>query len=122
MLDIKEILIDVIDYYKSKLPKISKTKIEFLDNSAKSVFVKGDKILLYWAFENLIKNSIDSIKEKKGLIQIIYVVSNNQIEISFVDNGIGIDRKNKNKVFKPGFTTKSKGWGIGLNLSKRISI
>jgi len=118
--DIKEILIDVIDYYKSKLPKISKTKIEFLDNSVKPVFVKGDKILLYWAFENLIKNSIDSIKEKKGLIQIIYVVSNNQIEISFVDNGIGIDRKNKNKVFKPGFTTKSKGWGIGLNLSKRI--
>ena len=56
------------------------------------------------------------------MIQIIYVVSNNQIEISFVDNGIGIDRKNKNKVFKPGFTTKSKGWGIGLNLSKRIII
>jgi len=119
-IDIKQILIDVIDYYKSKLPKTSKTKIEFIDKNNHNKKIKGDKILLYWAFENIIKNSIDSIKHRNGLIKIIYLVTNTEMIISFIDDGIGIDRKNKNNIFKPGFSTKSRGWGIGLNLSKRI--
>ena len=119
-INVEKILLDVIDYYKSKLPKTSKTSIVFIENKSKSVLINGDETLLYWAFENIIKNSIDSIKNTAGLIEVIYTINQNNISILFIDNGSGINRKNKKNIFKPGFSTKSKGWGIGLNLSKRI--
>ena len=119
-INIQKILINVIDYYKSKLPKTSETKINYISESSENILIQGDEILLYWAFENIIKNSMDSIKRGNGNINIIYKVNNNNISILFIDNGLGINRKNKNNIFKPGFSTKSKGWGIGLNLSKRI--
>ena len=110
---------DVIEYYKSKLPKSSKTVIDF-DFPDHNLNINGDKILLSWAFENLIKNSIDSIKSENGKISISIKKDNNRVIILFIDNGLGITRDNKNQIFKPGFSTKNKGWGIGLNLTKRI--
>ena len=114
-----ETMTDVIEYYKSKLPKSSKTVIDF-DFSDHNLNINGDKILLSWAFENLIKNSIDSIKSENGKISISIKKDNNRVIILFIDNGLGITRDNKNQIFKPGFSTKNKGWGIGLNLTKRI--
>ncbi len=114
-----ETMTDVIEYYKSKLPKSSKTVIDF-DFSDHNLNINGDKILLSWAFENLIKNSIDSIKSENGKISINIKKDNNRVIILFIDNGLGITRDNKNQIFKPGFSTKNKGWGIGLNLTKRI--
>ena len=83
-------------------------------------FILGDDILIYWSIENLIKNSIDSIKTKKGLINIKLEQVDNYINIYVIDNGIGINSKNKTKIFKPGYSTKRRGWGLGLSLSKRI--
>ena len=114
-----ETMTDVIEYYKSKLPKSSKTVIDF-DFPDHNLNINGDKILLSWAFENLIKNSIDSIKSENGKISISIKKDNNRVIILFIDNGLGITRDNKNQIFKPGFSTKNKGWGIGLNLTKRI--
>ena len=114
-----ETMTDVIEYYKSKLPKSSKTVIDF-DFPDHNLDIDGDKILLSWAFENLIKNSIDSIKSENGKISISIKKDNNRVIILFIDNGLGITRDNKNQIFKPGFSTKNKGWGIGLNLTKRI--
>ena len=76
--------------------------------------------MIYWSIENLIKNSIDSIKNKKGLINIDLEEVDNYINIYIIDNGIGINNKDKNKIFKPGYSTKRRGWGLGLSLSKRI--
>ena len=114
-----EVIEDVIIYYKSKLPKSSKTKINH-NFKNKNLLIKGDKILLSWAFENLIKNSIDSIKSNNGKIFIDIEKNNKKVKILFIDNGSGIKRDNKSQIFKPGFSTKNKGWGIGLNLTKRI--
>ena len=114
-----ETMTDVIEYYKSKLPKSSKTVIDF-DFPDHNLNINGDKILLSWAFENLIKNSIESIKSENGKISISIKKDNNRVIILFIDNGLGITRDNKNQIFKPGFSTKNKGWGIGLNLTKRI--
>ena len=114
-----EVIEDVINYYKSKLPKSSKTKINH-NFKNKNLLIKGDKILLSWAFENLIKNSIDSIKSNNGKIFIDIEKNNKKVKILFIDNGSGIKRDNKSQIFKPGFSTKNKGWGIGLNLTKRI--
>jgi len=114
-----DVMSDVIEYYKSKLPKSSKAVIDY-KFSKDNLIVKGDKILLSWAFENIIKNSIDSIRSDDGKIFIVIEDYNKKVKILFIDNGSGISRDNKGQIFKPGFSTKNKGWGIGLNLTKRI--
>ena len=119
-IDLKDLIDDVINYYKIKLPKTKKIKINYFSDYNDDIKIKGDRILLYWAFENIIKNSIDSIKKSEGYINVELDIINDKVRVAFIDNGLGISRKNKKNIFKPGFSTKSKGWGIGLNLSKRI--
>ena len=114
-----DVMLDVIEYYKSKLPKSSKTVIDY-NFSKNNLTINGDRILLSWAFENIIKNSIDSIKSDNGKIFIDIKEDNKKVIILFTDNGSGISRDNRGQIFKPGFSTKNKGWGIGLNLTKRI--
>ncbi len=69
--------------------------------------------------ENLIRNALDAI-DGKGLISIHAQLSGNEVKVDVTDNGKGISATNVKKVFKPGFTTKKRGWGLGLSLSKRI--
>jgi signal transduction histidine kinase len=75
--------------------------------------------LFDWVIENLIKNALDAIYGK-GLINISAQVSNQEMIIDITDSGKGISAMNITKVFNPGFTTKKRGWGLGLSLSKRI--
>lgn len=75
--------------------------------------------LFDWVIENLLKNALDAM-EGKGSIQISISDPANNIIIDVTDTGKGISSQNINKVFKPGFTTKKRGWGLGLSLSKRI--
>jgi signal transduction histidine kinase len=75
--------------------------------------------LFDWVIENLLKNSLDAM-EGKGSIRIDLVSENKHIYIDISDTGKGIPKQNFEKVFKPGFTTKKRGWGLGLSLSKRI--
>lgn len=75
--------------------------------------------LFDWVIENLLKNSLDSL-EGKGSISIDMYNNEDNIQIDVTDTGKGISKKNILKVFKPGFTTKKRGWGLGLSLSKRI--
>ena len=119
-IDIYNILYDNVSYFSKKLPKNSLNKITL--NASKGLLVKGDKILLNWAVENIIKNSLDSLSKVKNgkLIIESYIDNNSWVHINFSDNGPGIERKYKTKIFTPGFSTKTRGWGIGLNLSKRI--
>ena len=119
-IDLIDLLSEVIDYYNAKIPKSKNIliKLNFLNNE--NYIIKGDKILLYWSFENVVKNSIDSIIKKQGKINIKLIKNKKYIYIDITDNGKGVSRKNKNKIFNAGFSTKSRGWGLGLNLSKRI--
>ncbi len=75
--------------------------------------------LFDWVMENLIRNALDAI-EGKGLISIQAQVGNQEVLIDVTDSGKGIAAAHFKKVFKPGFTTKKRGWGLGLSLSKRI--
>ena len=77
--------------------------------------------LLSWTIENLIKNSIDAIKGR-GFISIELIEKINTIEINIEDNGVGIKHEDINKIFTPGFTSKKRGWGLGLSLAKRIIV
>jgi signal transduction histidine kinase len=75
--------------------------------------------LFDWVIENLLKNALDAM-EGRGAIIIDIFRQKNAVVIDVTDSGKGIQRKNVDKVFKPGFTTKKRGWGLGLSLSKRI--
>ena len=115
---LNKILEDITEYHKTRIPKSKKINIKVLIDG--DYYMNGDYILLYWSFENLIKNSIESIKNDIGIINIEVEKIDNEIRIIFNDNGIGIISKDKNKIFNPGYSTKSRGWGLGLSLSKRI--
>lgn len=75
--------------------------------------------LFDWVIENLLKNALDAIDEK-GKIRVAIADQPSQLSIDITDNGKGISKANLKKVFNPGFTTKKRGWGLGLTLTKRI--
>ncbi len=75
--------------------------------------------LFDWVIENLLKNALDAL-EGKGIIAVRIYENEKDVIVDVADNGKGISKKYINKVFKPGFTTKKRGWGLGLSLSRRI--
>ena len=117
-INLKSLLERVTLYMVERLPKSSKTNI--LLSCEKNVSIMGDPVLLSWAFENIIKNSIDAIEKESGKISIKMAIEDEYISILFIDNGRGIKRNDWNNIFKPGFSTKKRGWGLGLSLTQRI--
>ncbi|MBC3758210.1 HAMP domain-containing histidine kinase [Hyunsoonleella sp. SJ7] len=83
------------------------------------IFVKVNKQLYSWAIENLVKNGIDAMKGK-GKLTIEILNQENIVSINVSDTGKGIPKKNFDKIFEPGFTTRKRGWGLGLSLTRRI--
>ena len=75
--------------------------------------------LYSWTIENLVKNGIDAMKGQ-GKITIEIIPTSKKALVRISDTGIGIPKLNQKKIFKPGFTTKKRGWGLGLSLVKRI--
>lgn len=116
---------------KSNIVEIAKTTFNYLESrSSKQIqfeFISSsDEIytlinleLFGWVLENLIKNAIDAI-QGSGLISLKIDEEPNKIKIDLTDNGKGIAKPQFKQIFKPGFTTKKRGWGLGLSLSKRI--
>ena len=116
--NLKSLLEKVAMYMSERLPRSSKTKIVLLSKNNTSLM--GDAVLLSWAFENLIKNSIDATNPETGKIELSLINTVSETSIYFKDNGRGIKRKNWNDIFRPGFSTKKRGWGLGLSLTQRI--
>ena len=105
-----------INYLRARLSK--KITLEF-EHPKDEIIVYINNQLFSWSLENIIKNSIDSIKDT-GKVKISIIEENKYLKIYISDNGIGIKQSIKNKIFNPGVTTKERGWGLGLSLSKRI--
>ena len=113
-------LIDVqIKYLRKRIPSLGKDT-ELNVSKDKDIFIKGNEILLGWAIENIIRNGIDSIKSSKGKVDITVTKEGNYACLDITDNGIGINKKDWKNIFKPGFSSKKRGWGLGLSLVKRI--
>ncbi|PZD77760.1 PAS domain-containing sensor histidine kinase [Mesonia sp. K7] len=85
------------------------------------IYVSLNEQLYSWTIENLVKNSIDALKGK-GDIEIELTSTEKDVSIFISDNGKGIPKSLYNKVFTPGFTTKQRGWGLGLSLARRIIV
>ena len=113
-------LIDVqIKYLRKRIPSLGKDT-ELNVSKGKDISITGNEILLGWAIENIIRNGIDSIKSSKGRVDITVTKEGNYACLDITDNGIGINKKDWKNIFKPGFSSKKRGWGLGLSLVKRI--
>lgn len=110
----------IIEYFERRLPQSGKN-VELGISGNKTVCAELNSELFGWVIENLIKNALDAIDHsRKGRISISVDESRNNVEIEVSDNGKGIDLKRRKDVFRPGYSTKRRGWGLGLSLSKRI--
>ncbi len=105
-----------INYLKLRMPINTKFIIEHSNNE---IFVSISPTLFEWVIENLVKNSVDAMKGK-GDIMISIKEELQNVIINITDKGGGIDKAIIKNIFKPGVTSKKRGWGLGLSLSKRI--
>jgi len=118
--EIVNILKNVVAYINKRLPRIEK-KVIITEHYEISPFIKLNGELFEWVIENLVKNAIDAIESRSGTVELKLTEEDEEfISIDVSDTGKGISNANKNHVFKPGFSTKTRGWGLGLSLAKRI--
>ena len=105
-----------VDYLQKRSSDQITFKLEF---PKEKIIIPFNPQLISWTLENLIKNGIDAMKGK-GLLKIRVNEFTPYIEILIEDSGSGMKKETVSKIFKPGFTTKIRGWGLGLSLAKRI--
>ena len=116
-----EIFEEVRTYFEKRLPHISRrVEIQLILHEVPPVLANAQ--LLHWVFENLIRNSLDAMDKADGWVQIepTHDKRHNDVVVRYADNGSGIDRKNQRKIFEPGMSTKTHGWGLGLTVVQRI--
>ena len=116
-INIIEQIENMVAYIKRRAPE----QISFSINSfgLKKMYVMANGPLFDWVIENLLKNALDAM-EGKGRIQIQIKAEASAVIIEVADSGKGISKQHLRNIFKPGFTTKKRGWGLGLSLSQRI--
>ena len=111
-----EVLAHVVDYMDRRTSSQVQMIRQLPDNE---VIVKMNASLFEWVIENLCKNAVDAM-EGKGTITLTLMEESDRVVIEVQDTGKGIRKKDLNNVFTPGFTTKKRGWGLGLSLARRI--
>jgi len=116
---VTEVIAHVISYYSRRLPQIGKNvKLEL--KQGEEIFADINPELFEWVIENLTKNAIDAIEGRNGEVCFTVQELKKYIEIEVSDNGKGLDMRKRKEIFRPGYSTKRRGWGLGLSLSKRI--
>ncbi len=105
-----------LDYIEKRISKKIQVSRNFSQNN---VIAKINAPLFEWVLENLCKNAIDAMGSE-GKLSVTIIDNNQFVYIDISDTGKGISKKNFNTIFNPGFTTKKRGWGLGLSLTKRI--
>lgn len=115
--DLIAVLQRVVAYMDSRT---SRTVVIMLHASAEKVMLNLNVSLFEWVIENLCKNAVDALEGRSGRIDINVMQKEQTVAIDLVDTGKGIRQKDMKNVFRPGFTTKQRGWGLGLSLARRI--
>jgi signal transduction histidine kinase len=112
-----QLLDRVIEYMDKRTSQKVQIRGHYPDHD---VIVKMNASLFEWVIENLCKNAVDAMEGGKGRIDLWLLEEGNIVAVEVADTGKGIRKKNIKNVFRPGFTTKQRGWGLGLSLAKRI--
>ena len=114
---LSEVLDHVIDYMDHRTSKTIQLKKVF---PADDIIIRLNASLFEWVIENLCKNAVDAMGGESGTITLRVETVGERVIVEVSDTGKGIKKKDMRNVFRPGFTTKSRGWGLGLSLAKRI--
>ena len=113
--NVSEVVTEVVNYMRNRISK----QVEIHTSMPKEAFALLNIPLFEWVIENLCKNAVDAMSGK-GELTIQINETSSAVVIDVTDTGKGISKSNISKVFNTGFTTKARGWGLGLSLSKRI--
>lgn len=115
--NVEDVLTNIVDYMRLRAPK--KVVVELVKKYESGDPIEMSKPLFEWVIENLIRNAIDSL-QGEGRIDLCLSETDARITIDVTDTGKGIPKGKWESVFRPGFSTKKRGWGLGLSLSRRI--
>ncbi len=120
-LSVRQVVHDLERYLAARLPRLGRGVELVVDIPEGLPPVLGNQVLLIWALENVVKNALDALAGRGGKIT-IYAreVGEGLVSLRIRDTGPGVDPEVRDKIFEPGVTTKSGGWGVGLALSRRI--
>jgi signal transduction histidine kinase len=121
-LSVRQVVRDLEQYLAARIPRLAKKGIELLVDVPEGLpRIKGNEVLLIWAMENVIKNALDALAGRGGKITIYArAVGGRWVSLRIRDSGPGVDPEIRDKIFEPGVSSKSGGWGVGLALSRRI--
>lgn len=114
--DLRTLVSDSLSYLKSRIGKSVTLSTQMPEEA---IIIACNEALLSWVIENLVKNGADAMRGE-GPIVIEVSTKGKHAVIDITDKGMGIARKNRRKIFRPGFSTKKRGWGLGLSLARRI--
>jgi len=118
---LNNLVLKTSSYFNQRLPQLGK-KVEMKVHTPPLPDIYFNRELIGWVLENLIKNALDSIKGNHGYIKIetLHARAEDCVHITITDNGRGIEKENWKKIFNTGYSTKKRGWGLGLSLARRI--
>jgi len=120
--NLNNVVKEITDYLSSRIPIKKENKIDINFEKKQEIDLFMNPILMSWVVENILKNSIQAIPKKisKGKIEIDLFSKGDKVFLDISDNGKGISHGLKSKIFEVGYTTKTRGWGLGLSLAKRV--
>ncbi len=121
-LSVRQVVEDLEAYLAARIPRLAKKGVELIVDIPHGLpRVKGNEVLLVWALENVVKNALDALAGRGGKIT-IYAreIGGQWVSVRIRDSGPGVAPEVRDKIFEPGVSTKSGGWGVGLALSRRI--
>ncbi|WP_428653669.1 sensor histidine kinase [Runella sp.] len=116
--NLAEVVSTFLDYLKRRIS--TKVKVTFVNDLPEERQMNINRNLFEWVIENISKNAVDAMTGVGALKVRIFMLNKHELAIDITDTGKGISRGNWQKVFKPGISTKKRGWGLGLTLAKRI--
>lgn len=118
--DLNGVVGETAAYLRARVPRVG-GEIRITEDYGRINEVPLNRELIGWAFENLFKNAVDALEGREGTIRVVTRRWDEQfLEALVCDNGRGIDPRHQKRIFEPGYTTKKRGWGLGLTLVKRI--
>ena len=118
--DVAALVMTVGDYFRVRVPTLASAVRITIRNAPEPVVIAGDAVLLEWALEALVKNAVDALGGRGGTIELSAQPLEAGAHIRVSDDGPGIPRDARTRIFEAGYTTKKGGWGIGLPLARRI--
>ena len=111
---------NAVTYIRRRLPQLASGEVEIDSAFPTGMTVQVNPDLFGWVIENLLRNAVEALHGKGGKVTVRGSVKGNRVAFDVIDNGSGINRSDWRNIFRPGYSTKKRGWGLGLSLARRI--